>query len=195
MSEIDYEYECMRAELLGLPKPDKEEFATKRNDVEIEEGTSRPTGVESNPEEELGVQDEHIKNVAGGLNEISSILQTTQKKINRFKTVFGSVTSLLKTRVSAGESSSETSSVAGNDDKQDGGLQVMEGQPTSSGDASSVQASENTPQLPIKSPKSIDVAEMVGSHISTLDSMIYKADEINASMSHQNKQMRIFINK
>ncbi|RZF38084.1 hypothetical protein LSTR_LSTR006483 [Laodelphax striatellus] len=191
MSEIDYEYECMRAELLGLPKPDKEEFATRSNEVEIEDGT----GVGGVPEEELSVQDEQMKNVAGGLNEINSILQTTQKKINKFKTVFGSVTSLLKTRVSAGESSSETSSIAGADDKPDAGLQVMDDQLASTGEASSAQTDANVQQLPIKDPRSMDISQMVGSHISTLDSMIYKAEEVNAKMSHQNKQMRIFINK
>lgn len=37
MAEGTYEYECMRAELLGIEKPDYDEFLQKQKEKEVQE--------------------------------------------------------------------------------------------------------------------------------------------------------------
>lgn len=40
MTDADYEYECSRAELLGIPKPSREEFlARKREETQFVEAS------------------------------------------------------------------------------------------------------------------------------------------------------------
>lgn len=34
MTDTDYEYECSRAELLGIPKPSKDEFLARQREAE-----------------------------------------------------------------------------------------------------------------------------------------------------------------
>lgn len=36
MTDADYEYECSRAELLGIPKPSREEFLARRREEETQ---------------------------------------------------------------------------------------------------------------------------------------------------------------
>lgn len=46
MSENTYEYECMRAELLGIEKPDHDEFLKKQPENEIQEVEEEAIDVE-----------------------------------------------------------------------------------------------------------------------------------------------------
>lgn len=47
MSENTYEYECMRAELLGIEKPDREEFLKKQQENEIQEVEEEEIDIEN----------------------------------------------------------------------------------------------------------------------------------------------------
>ncbi|KAJ8975650.1 hypothetical protein NQ317_012988 [Molorchus minor] len=84
MSEGTYEYECMRAELLGMEKPDHDEFLeNKLKEKEIK-------GVE---EEELDTENlkaadqqrEILGKMTGGMEELNNILKKTQFRINRLR--------------------------------------------------------------------------------------------------------------
>lgn len=101
MSEGTYEYECMRAELLGIEKPDYDDFMKRKLEEEAKQTEEEQANVEILKValktkqmrlffaffsfQEADVQGEQLKNVSGGLEELNSILSMTQKKIDRFK--------------------------------------------------------------------------------------------------------------
>ncbi|XP_044260813.1 uncharacterized protein LOC123008852 [Tribolium madens] len=95
MAEGTYEYECMRAELLGLEKPDFDEFL-KRKQAEVQSEEQEIEDLKSAESEA-----EQVTHIAGGLEDLSSILQVTQRKLNRFKASCGSLTNLLKIKIGA----------------------------------------------------------------------------------------------
>ncbi|GLG95815.1 Uncharacterized protein GBIM_02707 [Gryllus bimaculatus] len=125
MAEGDYEYEKMRCELLGLPPPEtkpdplegESEGVGATGDVEEgAEGSGPATGEERlDRKEELEIDNEQMKHLSGGLDELNSILSVTQKKLNRFKIVCGSLTNLLKIKVGTAKGDEGTSS---NNDSQ-----------------------------------------------------------------------------
>lgn len=100
MAEGTYEYECMRAELLGVEKPDYEEFM--KNKVERDSAEL----VSANAEEQLRVsiylehtpkrmphflknqeeqaQQEKIFSAKTKLDELNNIIKSTQQRINNF---------------------------------------------------------------------------------------------------------------
>ncbi|KAK7789230.1 hypothetical protein R5R35_007055 [Gryllus longicercus] len=199
MAEGDYEYEKMRCELLGLPppetKPDPSEGESEgvgaTGDVEEgAEGSGPATGEERlDRKEELEIDNEQIKHLSGGLDELNSILSVTQKKLNRFKVVCGSLTNLLKIKVGTskgdeGTSSNNDSQVA-TDTEEDAGNQDTGGGQKETRKV--VKSGQIRPQS--------DVSEMMDSQIDKLDSLIMKAETSQLSMSCQNKQMRQFLRK
>ncbi|EFA08380.1 uncharacterized protein LOC660945 [Tribolium castaneum] len=95
MAEGTYEYECMRAELLGIEKPDYDEFL-KRKQAEVEAEEQEIENLKSAESEA-----EQVTHIAGGLEELSGILQVTQRKLTRFKASCGSLTNLLKIKIGA----------------------------------------------------------------------------------------------
>lgn len=105
MAEGTYENECMRAELLGVAKPDYEEFLQRKQ----EEAVANPPGepvenedITNDPEEATdpveqkasGSKLEDLKN-----NMISPVISITQKKIDSFKIRCGSVSDMIKTKI------------------------------------------------------------------------------------------------
>jgi hypothetical protein len=46
-----------------------------------------------------------------------------------------------------------------------------------------------------KTQQTVDLEEKMGSQIDKLDSLLMKAEQAEMSMSKQNKEMRIFLNK
>ncbi|XP_014243484.1 uncharacterized protein LOC106663290 [Cimex lectularius] len=82
MTASDYEYECMRAELLGLKKPDKTIFA--ENDVDV-------SSVET-----LAIEGEQLGHINGGLDELNSVIGSTKKKLTRFQSLTGRLGRLIK---------------------------------------------------------------------------------------------------
>ncbi|KAL1373603.1 hypothetical protein pipiens_005131 [Culex pipiens pipiens] len=96
MAEGTYEYECMRAELLGVEKPNREEFEEKmrlRKETEQEEMLADQLT-------EVDLNDEQMGGTSGKMDELNSILSITQQRINKFKVACGSLTTLLKFRPS-----------------------------------------------------------------------------------------------
>lgn len=83
MAEGTYEYECMRAELLGVDPPNYEEFMKKKKEEEAQQVETEDVETENRKEAEA--QSEGLKGVSGGLDELNNILSITQRKIDRFK--------------------------------------------------------------------------------------------------------------
>ncbi|XP_067015438.2 uncharacterized protein [Anabrus simplex] len=112
MSEADYEYEVMRCELLGLPPPERQPLPPKSS--KDEEGEDFHVDEESiEADQQVEVESEQLKNTSGRLDELNSILNVTQKKLNRFKAVCGSLTNLLKIRVpSSGKDTASSSNLS-----------------------------------------------------------------------------------
>jgi hypothetical protein len=79
--EGTYEYELERAELLGVEPISKElweQQAKARKEQEIEQE-------ETEVAQELQAEDEKIKGTHGKMDELNSILLSTQVKLNKFK--------------------------------------------------------------------------------------------------------------
>ncbi|KAI4492021.1 hypothetical protein M0802_010146 [Mischocyttarus mexicanus] len=192
MSEA-YNYACERAELLGLPIPSFDEWT-------VNQKAQESNGAELEDEDDaicqnLDSSDESAQRVSGGLDELNSILNVTQKKINRFKTVCGSLSTLLKVKVGSRSGTPNHKSLE--HDK------VKEEQVTIPAEEESmtVDLSENS-KNPIISEESsesiamskkIDINEKMGSHLDKLNSLITKAENAQYSMQHQTKQMKKFL--
>ncbi|XP_066257954.1 uncharacterized protein [Euwallacea similis] len=84
MAEGTYEYECMRAELLGIEKPDYEDFMKKKAD---ELSTNEEHFEAENMKEEYA-QNEKLFHATGKLDELNTILKSTQRRINNFTAPF-----------------------------------------------------------------------------------------------------------
>ncbi|XP_058821397.1 uncharacterized protein LOC131683430 [Topomyia yanbarensis] len=178
MAEGTYEYECMRAELLGVDKPNREEFEEKmklRREVEEEEQLTQQM-------QEIDLQEEETQGVAGKMDELSNMLSITQQRINKFKVACGSLTSLLKMRPSTpsggnstGEADTGTSSNTINEalDTLDTMKEVQ-----SASDASVAKSAAS------------DLSQKMTSQLGKLDTLICKADNATYSMKHQTDQMR-----
>ncbi|XP_023725016.1 uncharacterized protein LOC111874068 isoform X2 [Cryptotermes secundus] len=142
---------------------------------------------------DIQVEGEQMGRVSGGLDELNSILSITQKKINRFKTVCGSFTNLLKLRMGAKSdgASSDNSSLASEADC------VLQSEEVHENSESGVDATESKALVASKktAQRALDLEGTLGSQIDKLDSMLMKAEQAELSMSKQNKEMRIFLNK
>ncbi|KAF7414156.1 hypothetical protein HZH68_002645 [Vespula germanica] len=193
MSE-DYNYACERAELLGLPIPSFEEWTESQKAQEADRADHEDD--DDAILQNLDKSDEAAQRVSGGLDELNSILSTTQKKINRFKNVCGSLGTLLKVKVGSRGGTPNHKSMERNKAKEG---QVMI---TAEEESMTVDLSENS-KNPIISEESseiitipskkIDINEKMGSHLGKLDSLITKAENAQYSMQHQTKQMRKFL--
>lgn len=60
-----------------------------------------------------------------------------------------------------------------------------------------VDATESKPLMAVKktAQRDLDLEGTLGSQIDKLDTMLMKAEQAELSMSKQNKEMRIFLNK
>ncbi|XP_029166079.1 uncharacterized protein LOC114936896 [Nylanderia fulva] len=192
MSE-DYEHACERAELLGLTKPTEEEWrqtqaAQKENRCDDEDGALQ----------DLDHADQTAKRIGGGLDELNSILSSTQKKLNRFKTVCGSLGSLLKGKVSSRGGTPHHNPEEPNPDNQEvqeePGPAADEVMTLETSDDITANAANAYPENSgVNQPKQVDLSQKMGSHLDKLDSLITKAENAQYSMQHQTKQMRKFL--
>ncbi|XP_012275703.1 uncharacterized protein LOC105697185 [Orussus abietinus] len=192
MSQQDYVHACQRAELLGLPTPSEEEWTRTRKEEAQDDGRQEN---EDKTIENLDQSDESARRVGGGLDELNSILSATQKKINRFKTVCGSLGTLLKVRVASRSNTPEHKPSKPNGE-------VAETKETPNPEENmTIETSDNpenseiTPETnPGSIPqKKVDINEKMGSHLDKLDSLISKAENAQYSMQHQSKQMKKFL--
>ncbi|XP_018570735.1 uncharacterized protein LOC108910570 [Anoplophora glabripennis] len=184
MAEGTYEYECMRAELLGIEKPDYEEFMKK---IEGERKAVEEENLDTENLKEADLQEESEKRIMGGLEELNSLLQKTQVKINRFKASCGSLTNLLKIKVAGKPDSSSTPDNSTPEPTGNTDVPTNESAPTES-ITNDNDAEKNEMQ------RKSDLAKALDKDLSTLDSMIEKAESAQYSMEHQRKQMKKFLN-
>ncbi|KAK0083737.1 hypothetical protein PV325_008294 [Microctonus aethiopoides] len=195
----DYLYACQRAELLGQPAPTEEEWAeTQKN---INEHTDQED-VDEAVAQDVEQTDESMRRIGGGLDEINSILSATQKKINRFKTVCGSLGTLLKVRVGSKNNTPDHKPLATTEipDGNEKGIENIEttDETLTIETSSSIQSGSNDDtnyNSSTTNAKKIDLNEKVGSHLDKLDSLITKAENAQYSMQHQTKQMKKIIKK
>ncbi|XP_053617239.1 uncharacterized protein LOC128679196 isoform X2 [Plodia interpunctella] len=97
MSLKAYEDACIRAELFGQPKPNKEEFLEKHKHLDVVEFEE----VEIKAAENTAMLDEGLKDARGGLAELNTILGSTQTKLNKLKGVCGSLTNFFRVKLTA----------------------------------------------------------------------------------------------
>ncbi|GAB0087853.1 uncharacterized protein DMENIID0001_022070 [Sergentomyia squamirostris] len=193
MAEDTYEYECMRAELLGVDPPDRETFEANRKarlEAELEE-------IESEQAKVLEAQEEQLKGRHGKMDELNSILSMTQQKITKFKTVCGSLTNLLKIRPgsaggeASGESSGESASIEGssNDDAPAESNNINEALDT----LDTMKDASNQPTTGELRHESLNLQKKMTSQFDALDSLLNKAENAQYSMQQQNKEMKKFL--
>uniref|UniRef100_A0A1A9VRS0 t-SNARE coiled-coil homology domain-containing protein n=1 Tax=Glossina austeni TaxID=7395 RepID=A0A1A9VRS0_GLOAU len=213
MSEETYEFQCMRAELLGLEKPSLEEFERKR----AERLKQQQEELDAAEAQLLEEQDETLNNTGGKLDELNTILSSTQQKLNRFKqtactslsNIFSRSGSLQTDAVNPGKEESETNpSTSGANTRRNTTACTSNINPTSNiTDQADNEMLEPEPEpepeleqqhqpgepvIPIEKIRAAkdDVQKKMTSHLHKLDSLINKADQAEISMAEQTKQMR-----
>ncbi|XP_072934237.1 uncharacterized protein [Epargyreus clarus] len=105
MSLKAYEDACTRAELFGQPKPDREDFLEKHKHLDVVEFEE----VDIKTAENTAMLTEDLKHGSSGLNELNTILSSTQTKINRLRGVCGSVTNFFRVKLMAKDNLSYSS--------------------------------------------------------------------------------------
>ncbi|KAL0134897.1 hypothetical protein PUN28_001581 [Cardiocondyla obscurior] len=193
MSE-DYQHACERAELLGLPRPSEEEWRQSQ----VAQGENRGDDDDDAALQDLDYADETAGRISGGLDELNSILSTTQKKLNRFKTVCGSLGTLLKGKVNSRGGTPRHKVEEPNPDAEKEESQKLESDEVmtveTSGDPVGDDAVNESADTGFQ-PKQLDLSQKMGSHLDKLDSLITKAENAQYSMQHQTKQMKKFLKK
>ncbi|EDV95221.1 uncharacterized protein LOC6569301 [Drosophila grimshawi] len=177
---MSYEQECQRAELLGQEPPDQAEFERQRS-ARIEQQMAEMEVAEATMLEE---QEESLRGAGGKLDELNSILNSTQQRLNRFKqTACGSLSNLF----ARGGSISGASDVPNNGGGGSGGEEPTRQQPV-----------ERQPKpQPLGPPTAAEVAAAkaakslrMDTQLDKLDALINKADNAQLAMGEQTKQMR-----
>ncbi|XP_068965825.1 uncharacterized protein [Bombus flavifrons] len=184
-----YIHACERAELLGLPIPSEEEWKETQR-IEAENINNDKDEVIEN----LDSSNEAAHRIGGGLDELNSILSVTQKKINRFKTVCGSLGTLLKVKVGSKHNTPNHKFIERNQNEtKDIGSETSMSEENLivelSNDKKHIENTETNAVM----PKTINLNEKMGSHLDKLDSLITKAESAQYSMQHQTKQMKKFL--
>ncbi|XP_058799426.1 uncharacterized protein LOC131668941 [Phymastichus coffea] len=187
-----YLYACQRAELLGLPTPTEQEWLASEECARLREEQEQEAHDDA-VAQELDENEEGMKRIGGGLDELNTILNATQKKINKFKNVCGSLGTLLKARVS-------TASQPGTPEHKSRSGSASEPQPSTSADeqpeevTSEEGATEEGGELPrVTTNRKADINTKMTSHLDKLDSLISKAENAQYSMKHQTNQMKAFM--
>ncbi|XP_050353419.1 uncharacterized protein LOC126775485 [Nymphalis io] len=209
-----YEDACMRAELFGQPKPEREDFLSKHKHldvVEFEEVDIRTT-------ENTAMLTDDLNHASGGLAELNTILTSTQTKLNRLKGVCGTVTNFFRIKLATKDNlsySSEPSYVGQTNYDKDY-------IPPKSSDVGFINKglgpddNEMTPHTKIMEQNSRDInsalaefekvenncllgkavvqdfSKQVSSQRSKLDNLILQAERAESSLKSQNRQMRTF---
>ncbi|KAF7991496.1 hypothetical protein HCN44_008808 [Aphidius gifuensis] len=188
----DYSYACQRAELLGVAPPSEEEWKESQKNIGVDNDDEEI--IKDTALEDVDQSGETMTRIGGGLEELNSILNATQKKINRFKTVCGSIGSLLKVRVNSRSNTPDHKPLAQDADQS-------EKIKNEEDEILTIETSNNTDNAggsvvdDLSTNKKIDLNEKMGSHLDKLDSLISKAEHAQYSMQHQTKQMKTILNK
>ncbi|KAB0791214.1 hypothetical protein PPYR_03015 [Photinus pyralis] len=183
MDENSYEYQCMRAELLGVERPSLDDFlSNQKKRQEAEHVEQEEVDVENLKDVER--EGEDFRNMSGGLHELGNILSATQKKLNRFKASCGSLTNLLKIRIGTASGSNE--SIILNSNSSNANQEVTGLDNTSLADSPKKIAGDDE-------VRKSDLADALDNHVDKLDLLIENAENCQYSMSEQNKQMKKFL--
>lgn len=189
MTEITYEDECMRAELLGIDKPDYEEFM--KNKKEKEEYLEETVNTENLKEFEH--QNETTGGISTGLDELNNILQGTQKKLNKFRASCGGITNLLKIKIGrnpADQSNDKdiNEGVSQNNDKDELFSSNESNDISNNFESSKTNKDNGTPI------RKSDLDRALDNNLDQLDLLNEKAERAHISMSEQTKQMKSYLN-
>lgn len=174
MAEGTYEYECERAELLGINPPNRadwEEAERVRRENQLAEQMT-----------EAAVQDEKINEGTSKMEEITNILSITQMRLNKFKKACGSLTNLLK--IKGGDGGDEGNQSDGEQQQEQATTDVQDGTEQSPGANAVAGGSAVNKQ---------DMQQKMGSGLDKLDSLLAKTENAQISMAHQSKQMKSFL--
>lgn len=179
----------MRAELLGIDKPDYEEFM--KNKKEKEEYLEETVNTENLKEFEH--QNETTGGISTGLDELNNILQGTQKKLNKFRASCGGITNLLKIKIGRNPADQSNDKdidegVSQNNDK-DELFSSNESDDISNNFESSKTNKDNG--TPIRKS---DLDRALDNNLDQLDLLNEKAERAHISMSEQTKQMKSYLN-
>ncbi|XP_050667800.1 uncharacterized protein LOC126967398 [Leptidea sinapis] len=96
MSLKAYEDACLRAELFGQPKPDREEFLEKHKYLDVNEFED----VDIKISENTAILNDATSEANDGLGDFNTLLATTHSKLNRLKGVCGTVTNYFRVKMS-----------------------------------------------------------------------------------------------
>ncbi|EAT48560.1 AAEL000455-PA [Aedes aegypti] len=178
MAEGTYEYECMRAELLGIDKPNREEFEEKmrlQKETEQEEQLTEQM-------KEVDLQDEQMQGAAGKMDELNNILSITQQRINKFKTACGSLTNLLKFRPGTPSDGNSTNDPTNGSEPNtiNAALDTLD----------TMQDVQNASDVTVAKSAATDLGQKMTCQLDKLDSLLNKADNATYSMKHQTDQMK-----
>ncbi|KZC12740.1 Dolichyl pyrophosphate Man9GlcNAc2 alpha-1,3-glucosyltransferase [Dufourea novaeangliae] len=168
-----YIHACERAELLGLPIPSEEEWKETQTIEKNRTNDDNDNTIIQN----LDTSNEAAQRVSGGLDELNSILNATQKKINRFKTVCGSLGTLLKVKVGSKNNTPDRKTTEGNRNEPKDIInetEINEEQLTV--DLSKDEKTIENIKSNSTTQKQIDINEKMGSHLDKLDCLITKAE-------------------
>ncbi|CAH0758475.1 unnamed protein product [Diatraea saccharalis] len=149
--------------------------------------------------------DEHMTGAGSGLQELNTILNSTQTKINKLKGVCGSLTNFFRVKLTARDNlsySSEQSYVGQTNYDKDFVVQSSE-------DIASINQglgpndNEMTPRqdggkqdggdMSTTLKELEEMQNKVTSQVSKLDQLLKQAENAEMSLSSQNKQMRSFL--
>ncbi|KOC69309.1 hypothetical protein WH47_05973 [Habropoda laboriosa] len=186
-----YIHACERAELLGLPIPNEEEW---KETQKIEEQNNAQDDEDEAVMQNLDSAHEAAQRIGGGLDELNSILISTQKKINRFKTVCGSLGTLLKVKGESKNSTPDHKLTERNHNE----ARDVDPETSTNEDNLTLELSNDKKQMENTEPsttmqKKIDLNKKMGSHLDKLDSLITKAEDAQYSMQYQTKQIKRFL--
>ncbi|XP_055705749.1 uncharacterized protein LOC129803319 [Phlebotomus papatasi] len=190
MAEGTYEYECMRAELLGIDPPDRETFeANRKAQLEAEQ-----ENLASEQAKELEHQDEQLRGGHGKLDELNSILSMTQQRITKFKTVCGSLTNLLKIRPgsAAGEASGSSEAAPEGADVENASQETNDINSALDTLDTMRDNATKTDTTEIRET-SLNIQKKMTAQFDALDSLLNKAENAQYSMEQQNKEMKKFL--
>lgn len=184
MAEGTYEFECMRAELLGIEKPDRTQFEEARAErLKAEEEAKL-----AEQANELESNDETINRTQGKLEELNSILSSTQEKINRFKkSACGSLSNIFHRPSLDIPSTSEII-----EDKDTGTEKPNRDINSALDDLEQIKTTNLQSDVQIAKKTTLDIQKKMTSHLDKLDSLINKADNAELAMAAQTQQMKKF---
>ncbi|KAK9874311.1 hypothetical protein WA026_002663 [Henosepilachna vigintioctopunctata] len=203
MTECSYEYECSRAELLGIEKPNYEEY--QRRIAENTKIDQNDLDTENLAEAEC--QNENLSAVGGKLGELNEILRGTQKKINRFRSSYGSLTNILKIKLSrnsqSGSDQSETSQTNNATEDETGAQSATKDKDVqqvnrsiigSDKDIESNNANPNIENSNGTPMKKGDLCKALDNQVDRLDNLTASAERAELSMREQRNQMKKYLN-